>query len=562
MFWILTAATLLRLFGLTWGLPASDGWDDDGVAPRNFLVGVVQTFAPGSYFTYPPLHMILLMVLTLPGWLLALHSAHSHARQDVITAFIQVPYMTFFAVVARAVSIAMSVATIFMVGRMTMVIAGRRAGLAAAAACTLNATLTYYGQVTNLDGPYLFWSVLALWGWMRIVAEQELHHLRWAMLATVAAIATKDQAYALFLLGLPALLLLWFGLDPWARNNARAIVPRLLVWAGIALLALLAIDGALTNPAGFAKRIAFLTGPASQDYAQYQADLRGRLSLLQDAWAYFPRSYPAAAAGLGVMGIALHLGRHRDRPQLLVAGLLPLLAMVSFTLAFNLVALRSENRFLLPQSVLMACYIGIAVDRVAFAARLWVRYPGRVLIFGIALAAFCRCAAIDAAIAGDPRYDAERWMAAALRPGDRIEAYGLNTFLPRFPAMAVVTRLDRKPLALRNPLPHVTELDQPFQSVTTRNPRFLVVNGFWVKGYLQRALTPPGDGRITQETQQALFRETATAHYFTSLFDDELPYRLVHISSYRPQFWPAVDGYESLAQNIFIFERTDVPHRP
>lgn len=75
LFWILVVATALRLFGLTWGLPAADGWDDDGVAPRNFLVGAVQSFMPGAFFTYPPLHMILLMLLTLPGWLHALLSA-------------------------------------------------------------------------------------------------------------------------------------------------------------------------------------------------------------------------------------------------------------------------------------------------------------------------------------------------------------------------------------------------------------------------------------------------------------------------------------------------------
>ena len=41
---ILAAAAVLRLAGLFWGLPASDGWDDDGVAPRDFLVGVLETF--------------------------------------------------------------------------------------------------------------------------------------------------------------------------------------------------------------------------------------------------------------------------------------------------------------------------------------------------------------------------------------------------------------------------------------------------------------------------------------------------------------------------------------
>ena len=58
LFWILAAAAGLRMAGLFWGLPASDGWDDDGFVPRNFLTALALTYKHGSYFTYPPLHAI------------------------------------------------------------------------------------------------------------------------------------------------------------------------------------------------------------------------------------------------------------------------------------------------------------------------------------------------------------------------------------------------------------------------------------------------------------------------------------------------------------------------
>jgi 4-amino-4-deoxy-L-arabinose transferase-like glycosyltransferase len=118
---------------------------------------------------------------------------------------------------------------------MAETIGGRRAGLYAAAACTLNATLTYYGQVTNLDGPYLFWSALSLWGWMRAIAEREPRHLRWAALSAAAAVATKDQAYAVFLISVPLALLLWLAVDRQAsrqsrclRSTARSPIPQAL----------------------------------------------------------------------------------------------------------------------------------------------------------------------------------------------------------------------------------------------------------------------------------------------------------------------------------------------
>ncbi len=555
LFWILCVATILRLPGLTWGLPASDGWDDDGVAPRNFLVGLAQTYASGSYFTYPPLHMILLALLTLPGWVLALLRAPALTPHGVIAEFIHVPYMTFFALVARLVSVIMSVGTIFLVGKMTEMVGGRRAGLCAAAACTLNATLIYYGQVTNLDGPYLFWSALSLWGWMRVIAEHEPRHMRWAALAAAAAVATKDQAYAVFLFGVPGAFVLWFALDSWARQNVRKLIPPFLLATGIAALALLMVDGAIINPSGFAKRIAFLVGPASQDYAQYQDDWSGRIRLVQDMWAYFPRSYPLAAGWLGAFGVAVHVLRTRDNSSMMVAGLIPLLAIVSFTIAFNLVALRAENRFLLPQSILVAVYVGVAVERIAFASQPLIKYAGRGLAAAVAVLAFYHCAAIDAAFIGDPRYDAERWMGANVNPGDTIEAYGLNVYLPRFPTDATVTRLDRKPLTLRNPLPSVTELDRPFEAIAERNPRFIVVSGFWVQDYVMPDIAEPNDGREFQKTRQSVFRDAAARNYFNALFGGKLPYRLVHESSYAPGFWPSVVGFESLAQTVFLFER-------
>ena len=557
VFWILLVAALLRLTGLSWGLPASDGWDDDGVAPRNFLVGVVQTYAPGSYFAYPPLHMILLMVLTLPGWIIALLHAHSLAPHDVIASFIGVPYMTFFAVVARLVSVAMSLGTIFVIGQMTETIAGRRAGFCAATACALNAMLTYYGQVTNLDGPYLFWVVLALREWIAVIAGRDVGRIRWAMFFAAAATATKDQAYAVFLLSIPAILAAWFVADAWPRRHARTLLPRLVLWAGVALLALAVVDGAITNYSGFLKRVAFLAGPASQDYAQYEAGFRGWWALSEDMWAYFPRSYPAVAGGLAVIGILLHIGRFRgDRPAF-VAGLLPLFAAVSFTLAFNFVALRSENRFLLPQSVLLAVYMGIAADRLTRSANRWFARGSTVLILSIAGVALFRCLAIDAAFIGDPRYDAERWMVANIRPSDTIEALGLNVYLPRFPRDAVVTRLDRKPLSRRNPLPNVTEIEERFDSVATRNPRFIVVNAFWLRDYLMLEPVSADDGRIVQQTRQSIFRETAARKYFSALLDGKLGYRIARVSAYIPNFWPDLEGYESLTQTIFVLERID-----
>ncbi|HSS14955.1 MAG TPA: hypothetical protein VLL04_13735, partial [Rhizomicrobium sp.] len=121
--WILAAAAGLRLAGLFWGLPASDGWDDDGFAPRNFLTALALTYKQGAYFTYPPLHAIFLALLTLPGIVLALLQAPSLHQTDVIAAFTKPGLMTFFAVTARLVNLAMSLGIIWCIGEMALLVA-------------------------------------------------------------------------------------------------------------------------------------------------------------------------------------------------------------------------------------------------------------------------------------------------------------------------------------------------------------------------------------------------------------------------------------------------------
>lgn len=554
LLWILCVAAALRVTGLFWGLPAADGWDDDGFAPRNFLTALALTYTPGSYFTYPPLHAFVLAVLTLPGILVALFQVPSFTQADVIGEITKPGYMTFFAVVARLVSLAMSLGIIWCIAEITRRIAGERAGLFAAAAATLSVLLTYYGQVSNLDVPYLFWASLSLLFVIRGVTGQSPRHFWWAALLAAASVATKDQAYALFAVSLPLLLTLWLALDDWPRRNVRAIGITLLAAGAASLLALSLVDGAVTNPSGFLRRIAFLTGPASQDYAQYAAGPAGWLALLEDIWRFFIQGYGAVVVLLAGLGAGLHLSRLRAGRAVWVAGLLPLLVIISFTLCFNFSALRTDQRFLLPQALFAAVYVGIAADWLAFHANRYVVLGGRILIAVVALFALHHSMAVNAAMLFDPRYDAQVWMMAHMRPGDTVETYGQNAYLPRFPAHVSVSRIGDRPLKLRNPLPGVRENLEPYDAVATRQPRFIVVSAWWVEHFfVSPAPLPPG--RIHPRTQQRQFADLRARRYFADLRDGRLGYRLVHVARPRTGVWPQIHIHESLNETIQIFER-------
>ncbi|HKY19359.1 MAG TPA: hypothetical protein VJL82_10540 [Rhizomicrobium sp.] len=550
--WILVAAAGLRLSGLFWGLPASDGWDDDGFVPRNFLTALALTYKPDSYFTYPPLHALLLAVLTLPGVIAALLQASSFQQADVIGEFTKPGYMTFFMVIGRLVNLLMSLGIIWCAGQMARLLAGARAGLLAAAACALNFGLIYYGQVGNLDVPYLFWSLLGLLWVMRAVIEQQPRYFWWASLCAAAAVATKDQAYALFLLSLPVFLLVWFAAQSWPREHWRGVVTRLIPAALVALGLLLLVDGAITNPGGFARRLAFLTGPASQDYAEYVQGPSGWLALTRDMMAAFSKGYGLVAVTLAMLGLAAHLARSHG--GLRVAGLLPVLAMLSFTVCFNFAALRSDARFLLPQAVLACVYIGVAADILVFAAQPWMRLLARGALTVTALFALHQAVAINAAFLLDPRYDAESWMASHMRPGDSIETYGQNAYLPRFPRRARVSRIGGRPVKLRNPLPGVWERQEAFDAIGRRKPRFIVVSDWWAQHYrIVPETLPPG--RVYSRNQQLQFADGSARRYFAALYDGRLGYRLAHTAAPASRFWAPVHIHESLNETIHIFER-------
>lgn len=540
--WILLVAAGLRLAGLFWGLPASDGWDDDGFAPRNFLTALALTWKPGAFFTYPPLHAILLAVPSLPVAAWALAHAPSLHPADVIATITQPDYMTYFTVVARLASVLMSLGIVWCAGRMAALLAGPRAGLLAAAACALGTALTYYGQVSNLDVPYLFWAMLALYQAMRAVAEHTPRRFWWAGLCAAAAIATKDQAYGLFALSVPLWLALWFAGDAWPRRNVRGVLKTLVSAVVVALLLVLLVDGAITNPSGFIARLHFLTGPASRDYAAYPATAAGYGALLADMRDYYWGVPPL----LALVG----LWRVWGSPQR-IAGLLPGLAALSFVACFNLAALRTDVRFLLPQAVLASVYIGIAA---AWLLDVKPRAPAlavRVGLVLVALGALHDALGVTAAMLFDPRHDAEAWMADNLKPGDTVATYGQNAYLPRFPARISVSRLSPAPLKGRNPLHHVTEIQAPFAATRAR---YIVVNDWWLRHYTSPQ-SELGGRRMPSLRQQALYGDAAAHAWFRALRSGRAGYRIVHVAGPHTGMWPELHIHESLNETILIFAR-------
>jgi hypothetical protein len=580
---VLAVALLLRLTGLTWGLPASDGWDDDGVAPRDFLAGVVMTYWPGHHYIYPPLQLIALTLVSAPVWLATLLGARSVDPAVLVQAFVQVPTMTALAVIARSTTTALSLGMLWNIAKIGEDLGGsRRAGVWAAASCGASAVLTYYSQTTNLEVPYLFWSILALRALVHAIARREPRWLRRVPILAALAVATKDQAYALFLLGVPLALVTWLALDERARPRVREVLVELAVGSAMGVALLLLVDGALTNPSGFADRMKILLGSASQDHAYYGKTLAERSRALYDSLRIFPEFYSWAFLPWVALGLSIALCA--ADPARRAAALVPLFFAASFTVAFNMTARRAEHRFALPQMTMWGLYAGLAFDAFTTAhpegplaraqgwthARMpaWIgaglsaraaRRAAAVVVAACFAAALFRCAAVDVAMIFDPRYDAERWLEAHVQPGDRVEVYGNNVHLPRLPTNARIQRVDPAPIEGRSPLPGVVEVSDRFSNVEARRPRFVVVSEFWAWRYLMDTTATEEQGRVPTPEQSSLQADVDSRDYFRALRDGRTGYRWAHESAWQSRIWPRVDIHASLTRTLWIFERRALP---
>ena len=313
------------------------------------------------------------------------------------------------------------------------------------------------------------------------------------------------------------------------------------------------------NPLGFRERVRFLLGPASQGYAQYTDDWAGRWDVVRDEIAGFHVFYPHALALLVLLGLVLFVRDERRDRSRLVAGLLPLLAAVSFTLAFNCVARRTDPRFAMPQSVLAAVYGGIAIDALVFRPT-WrpARWIARLAVAAAFAVALFAAADVDANLVLDPRYEAEAWLRDHARPGDTIETYGLNVYMPRFPPGLRVTRVGPAASDHRNPMPGVDEVVDAYGDASARDPRFIVVSEGWAWRYLIDPRDFPAHGHQLPPTQVATGSDASATEYFRALTRSAYGrYRLVHVAGWTSTVWPPIELHASTSREIWIYERGD-----
>lgn len=463
--WVLLPLLIAILIGCWWGLPGPDSWSADSVSPRTCGLGaIVETYWPGHYHNYPPLHTALLTVLSLP-WM-GLAALRAGTGQEALANELVKPfYMSIIEASARVLAAVMALATVWNTKKLWTRLLNERAGMIAALTVSLNATYVYYAHTGNLEVPYLFWLSWALLEIDRVAGGEARE--KQVLLLAVAATLTKDQAAAALLIPLPIYLVL----VPRFSRNTPIFRRNLIVASIIAVAVYLFASGAALNPSGFHKRLDYLFGPASKPWAEVPPGFMGSLMLVKNAILVTPRFVPWPVALLAVAGIGHVIFRKRGLERMRL--LLPLFAALSFWIFFNTGARRTEDRFLLPESIFLAPYLAMTIEA---AIELFPKMQTAVYaICAISLApALLAVANVDATLIADPRYVAEKWI-DALPNGTHVEVYGSAQFLPRLDSNVVATRPGIEPIGDRRHIDGVTEILDPNLDPRPRKPVAIIL---------------------------------------------------------------------------------------
>ena len=408
---VVAACAALYAWPITWGLPSAHGWAPDEITPAAVVEGVEARFSGGWHAKYPPLHYAIVAVAGAP-WL-----------DDPVGP----PRDRALFLAARTVSLAMAcgiVACVYLSGRELY---GPAPAVFAAAVAGFSAPLAYYAKVANVDAPYLFWFSLALLAFLRALRARRRRDFVLLAACAAAAVATKDQAYAMFLL-MPVPLLLALRRARAGEPAWRSLLDRRFVLAAAVFAALfLLLTNAWLNPSGFAAHVRLITGPASRDFRMFDATPSGFFALAAATLRALVFTLGAPAFLCAAAGLVLALRRPRDNARLLAT----LASAAGYALGFLAVVLYVYDRFVLPLAIVGALFAGHALAA-ALATDGGARR--RLAIAAAVLAASwsgLRTLSVDVLMARDSRYAVEKWLRAHAAPPVRVAAVGPLEYLPR-----------------------------------------------------------------------------------------------------------------------------------
>lgn len=397
---IVLLSLTLNGVAVCFGLPSYEGWFSDEILPHHVRHGIELAFAHSWHAKYPPLHYYFLAIIQAPFLLTAKFHEINFEDLSVHSTLI---------LLGRLLSVIMGAGIVLLVYKCGREILDERASLLAALITALLVPLVQLSKSANLDVPYMFWFVLSLFYYLRLLkTRQRKHYLLFALIA-VLAVCTKDQAFGLYIL--PVVFVLYRDWKLRKKETARLTVvrfltdPTYLYAVAVALATFSLIYNLAFNIQGFQLHLKAITGPLVKDAQLFPQTLAGHIHMLGRALDQirFSLGWPLFAVCVAGLVAAL-VSKPRNAP---------LLSLILFPLSFEIflihVVMYNYARFYLPACVILSFYGGWFVSA-AWGARHRLAKFIRVAVIGIFAYSFLYASSIDALMVKDSRYAAEKWI--------------------------------------------------------------------------------------------------------------------------------------------------------
>ncbi len=420
----------LAAWGIEWGLPAFYGWAPDELQPIDVIDAVRAGFIHGWHDLYPPLHYY---IVGVPTTLVLLGA---HAGWFSIDA---IETVSLLYVAMRVVSVCMAAGTIGFVYLTARELMPTSHALCAALLALCSLTFLYYAKTANVDVPYLFWVMTSMWAYVRYVLYHRHADLLWLAAAATAAVCTKDQAYAFYVL-LPLPLIAANIRHRRAQGDPSALRRGLFdpafAWAlalGVGIAA--AIYLLPLNPDGIRGHLHMLRKGVYPPMAA--ATIGGQWWLARLNVEILQASVGWPAFLLGLAGLILACRDRAARPLLWL-----LVPIASYYLTFVCVVRYTYDRFLLGIWLLLAIFGGYAAGRLlayassstranairASAIRAWVI---RAALIGVYVYSLLYAVTVNALLDRDARYAVEQELRARVSPFEAVATIGKPEYMPR-----------------------------------------------------------------------------------------------------------------------------------
>ncbi|HIK28819.1 MAG: glycosyltransferase family 39 protein [Oscillatoriaceae bacterium SKW80] len=418
---ILLLSFSLNLYGISWGLPSFNGWAADELIPARVLEGISQGFSNGWHYKYPPFHYYLLTILYSPILLLA--------RLNILEISSLQTYTILF-YIGRFLSVIQGTAIVFFVYLCGREIYEKRAALLAALITVLICPFIYYAKTINLDVPYLFWFVLSLLFYIKLLKSHKIQYYLLFSATAAVAVATKDQAYG-FYVSTPFFIIWQHHRYLKQKNPAitlkESLTDKKIIGAlAIGLFVFLILHNIVFNFDGFFAHIRLITSGSGKIRPRYEKNIFGHLNMLWQSFRHIRFSFGWPIYIICLIGI-LHAFTRRNRNYILLSLLVPI---VSYYIFYITIILFNDVRYLLPICIIFTFFGGLAID--VFLKTSKKLFGFRVAAVGaIFVYTFAYTFSVNIWMVNDSRYYVEKWMSENIDKSAKILTIGLIKYLPR-----------------------------------------------------------------------------------------------------------------------------------